>query len=82
MSTPFREEDRMRVEILRVDGKREEHVVDKRTVFDDLVADNGHARRLPRNAEATKLYHSVCRPGVMLTSIVGDVAIVRDADFA
>lgn len=32
------------------------------------------------NIEATKFYHSVCRPGTT-HQIVGDVAIVNDADF-
>lgn len=36
--------------------------------------------RKPVNAEATKLYHAVCRPGVT-HQIVGDVAIVLDAEF-
>jgi len=33
------------------------------------------------NQEATALYHSVCRPGTT-HQIVGDVALVRDSDFA
>lgn len=33
----------------------------------------------PENAEATKLYHSVCIPGTT-HKIVGDVAIVIDAE--
>lgn len=33
------------------------------------------------NEQATKLYHSVCRPGVT-HQIVGDVAIVHDAHLA
>jgi hypothetical protein len=37
--------------------------------------------RKPVNAEATKLYHDICRPGTT-HQIVGDVAIVRDEDFA
>jgi len=37
--------------------------------------------RKPVNPEATKLYHSICRPGTT-HEIVGDVAIVRDEDFA
>lgn len=37
--------------------------------------------RKPVNAEATKLYHAVCRPGTT-HQVVGDVAIARDADFA
>lgn len=40
----------------------------------------GPARK-PFNPGATKLYHSVCRPGTT-HQIVGDVAIVRDEDFA
>lgn len=40
-----------------------------------LVDDNGHARGLPINAKATKLYHGVCRPGT--THVIrGDVVIV------
>lgn len=35
----------------------------------------------PVNAEATKLYHSVCAPGTT-HQIVGDVAVVPDEDFA
>lgn len=34
----------------------------------------------PVNAGATKLYHTVCKPGVT-HQIVGDVAIVHDKDF-
>lgn len=34
----------------------------------------------PVNPKATALYHAVCREGVT-HAIVGDVAIVRDADF-
>lgn len=37
--------------------------------------------RKPVNAEATRLYHSICKPG-STHQIVGDVAIVLDADFA
>jgi hypothetical protein len=37
--------------------------------------------RKPINAEATKIYHTVCRPGTM-HQIAGDVAICRDKDFA
>lgn len=36
--------------------------------------------RKPVNAEATKLYHAICQPGTT-HAIVGDVAIVNDADF-
>jgi hypothetical protein len=35
----------------------------------------------PINAEATKIYHSVCVPGAT-HQIAGDVAIARDEDFA
>lgn len=35
----------------------------------------------PVNADATKLYHGVCREGTT-HQIVGDVAIALDADFA
>lgn len=37
--------------------------------------------RKPLNEKATALYHSVCVPGTT-HRIVGDVAIVRDEDFA
>lgn len=37
--------------------------------------------RKPVNAKATALYHGVCVPGTT-HAIVGDVAIVRDADFS
>ena len=40
----------------------------------------GPARK-PVNVEATKLYHTICLPGTT-HQIVGDVAIVRDEDFA
>jgi hypothetical protein len=42
------------------------------------VDDLGHAKRLPVNAKATALYHSICRPGTTW-QIFGDVAIVRDS---
>ena len=44
-----------------------------------LVDDMGHQRpdRPEVNIEATKLYHSVCRPGT-IHMILGDAAIVRD----
>lgn len=48
-----------------------------------VVDDLGHVRA-PRpqvNAKATELYHSVCRPGTR-HQIVGDVAIVVDAEVA
>jgi len=37
--------------------------------------------RKPVNSKATALYHSICLPGTT-HEIVGDVAIVRDDDFA
>lgn len=37
--------------------------------------------RKPVNTKATALYHTVCAPGTV-HQIVGDVAIVRDEDFA
>lgn len=37
--------------------------------------------RLPVNAKATELYHSVCQPGTT-HQIVGDVVIAFDEDFA
>ncbi len=36
--------------------------------------------RKPVNEAATRIYHGVCKPGTT-HQIVGDVAIVRDADF-
>lgn len=46
-----------------------------------LVDDTGLIDGKPLNPEATKLYHSVCVRGTT-HPICGDVAIVRDADFA
>lgn len=48
-----------------------------------LVDDLGHViePRRPVNHKATALYHGVCRPGTT-HQIVGDVAIVVDADCA
>jgi hypothetical protein len=45
-----------------------------------LVDDEGYAKGKQVNPEATKLYHSICKPGTT-HKILGDVAIVRDADF-
>lgn len=45
-----------------------------------LLDDQGHDRVRPINGVATKLYHLHCREGTM-HPIVGDVAIVPDADF-
>lgn len=44
-----------------------------------LVDDTGHPKALPYNAEATSLYHSICRPGTT-HRILGDVAVVREGD--
>lgn len=41
-----------------------------------VVDDVGHQKRLPVNAKATALYHSICRPGTTW-EIRGDVAIIR-----
>ena len=47
----------------------------------DFVAERVPVRPLkPANAKATALYHAICVPGTT-HEIVGDVAIVRDADF-
>lgn len=46
-----------------------------------LVDDLGHSKRLPVNAEATRLYHLNCRPGTTHT-IRGDVVVVPDDDFS
>lgn len=45
-----------------------------------IVDDTGMIDRKPVNPEATKLYHSVCRPGTP-NPICGDVAVCIDADF-
>jgi hypothetical protein len=46
-----------------------------------LVDDQGYSRGLPDNAEATALYHEVCKPGTT-QRIKGNVVIGRDEDFA
>lgn len=46
-----------------------------------MVDDTGMIDGKPVNPEATKLYHGICRPGTT-HQICGDVAIVRDEDFA
>jgi hypothetical protein len=46
-----------------------------------FVDDEGHAKGLPVNEKATALYHARCKPGTSHT-IVGDVVIVPDADYA
>lgn len=50
---------------------------DGRVMF---INDLGHQEGRPDNARATAMYHEVCRPGVT-HRIVGDVAVVVDADF-
>jgi hypothetical protein len=50
---------------------------DGRVMF---VDDAGHAKRLPANLQATALYHAICLPGTTWP-ILGDVVIVRDADY-
>lgn len=45
-----------------------------------LVDDLGHQKGLPDNAQATALYHAICRPGTT-HRIVGDAVIARDKDF-
>lgn len=46
-----------------------------------LLDDLGQPKGLPINAEATRLYHEVCRPGTT-HQIRGDVVIVPDSDYA
>lgn len=46
-----------------------------------MVDDLGHSKGLPVNEKATELYHGICKPGTT-HQIVGDVAIVVDADLA
>jgi hypothetical protein len=45
-----------------------------------LCDDNAYAKGLPVNAEATRLYHSVCRPGTT-HQIRGPAVVVLAADF-
>jgi hypothetical protein len=92
----------MNVEIIRIDGSREQqHIPHKSGAISAiqkfigaemcdtvnlrdgrvmLVDDTGMVDGKPVNAEATKLYHGLCHPGV-LHPICGDVAIAIDADF-
>jgi len=44
------------------------------------VDDTGMVDGRPVNPEATKLYHSVCRPGTT-APICGDVAVTLDEEF-
>lgn len=46
-----------------------------------LVDDMGHSKNLPVNAKATKLYRSICHPGVT-HQIRGDAVVTLDEDFA
>lgn len=46
-----------------------------------MVDDTGMVDGKPVNPEATKFYRGVCRAGTV-HCIHGDVAVVRDADFA
>lgn len=46
-----------------------------------FVDDTGMVDGKPVNQEATELYHSICKPGTVW-AIHGDVAIVRNEDFA
>jgi hypothetical protein len=46
-------------------------------MVDDNYANSGR----PVNAKATKLYHSICKPGTTW-EICGDVALVNDEDYA
>ena len=109
----------MRIEILRVDGSREEHEAHKsgaiaavekligaklldtvnlrdgRVMFVDdasyetRTVDHGDGRYelkpiralKPVNEQATQMYWAICAPGTT-HQILGDVAIVRDADFS
>ena len=50
--------------------------VNLRNGFLMWVDDLGHQNGLPVNAEATRLYHSICRPGTT-HQIVGDVVLTR-----
>ena len=45
-----------------------------------LVDDLGHSKGAALNPEATKLYHSVCRPGTT-HQIRGAVVVALDRDF-
>lgn len=46
-----------------------------------FVDDAGHEKALPYNAEATRLYHSICKPGTT-HFIAGDAIVTLDEDFA
>ena len=53
------------------------HLRDGRMLMCD---DNGRARGLPHNVQATALYHSICRPGTT-SPVVGDCLLALEADF-
>lgn len=55
-------------------------ILDSRTHQIMLCDDEGILKNRPVNAKATKLYHSVCRPGTT-HQIHGDIALVNDLDF-
>lgn len=44
-----------------------------------LVDESGHPKGLPDNPEATRLYWTVCRPGVT-HRVAGDVLVVPTSD--
>ena len=55
--------------------------LDKRTRTQIMVVDDtGMVDGKPVNSKATKLYHSVCKPGTVYASH-GDVALCNDLDF-
>lgn len=45
-----------------------------------LGDDNSHPKGLPINEQATRLYHSVCKPGTTFV-IRGDVVVTLESDF-
>lgn len=47
-----------------------------------IVDDGGLEKGLPKNEKASVLYRAVCRSTDEELFIVGDVAIIRDEDFA
>ena len=49
--------------------------------YDVVVERKATRPRKPVNPKATALYHAICKPDTT-HAIVGDVAIVRDGDFA
>lgn len=57
-------------------GTRDLATVNLRNGFTMFLDDLGHQKGLPFNAEGTRLYHSICRPGTT-HQILGDVVLVR-----